>query len=154
MIADITMRVVYNRASKIGQRIHRMLETKTIENLAQMARAKAEELAAKDTTAMSLSVYVNGPNSSDYAEHRDQAISARPELHPDKEGPEVLVEVERPKAMERNVAVGASYGIYQEMGTVKMAAHPFLGPAFEYIRDKIPSKVAADINAELRRFRA
>jgi len=32
------------------------------------------------------------------------------------------------------VADGVSYGIYQEFGTIKMAAHPFMHPAVEKIR--------------------
>ncbi len=32
------------------------------------------------------------------------------------------------------VYVGAEYGIYQELGTRKMKAHPFLGPALESVR--------------------
>lgn len=31
------------------------------------------------------------------------------------------------------VSVGADYGIYQEYGTVHMAAHPFLGPAINQV---------------------
>ena len=38
------------------------------------------------------------------------------------------------------VADGVNYGIHQEFGTVKMAAHPFMVPALEQVR---PSWVAA-----------
>jgi HK97 gp10 family phage protein len=43
------------------------------------------------------------------------------------------------EAVEKNillwwVEVGAEYGIYQELGTHKMRAHPFLIPALEAIR--------------------
>lgn len=34
----------------------------------------------------------------------------------------------------RYVTVGAEYGIYHELGTVKMIARPFLGPAVEQAR--------------------
>ena len=39
-----------------------------------------------------------------------------------------------------SVDVGASYGIYQEYGTYKMATHPFMTPAAEAVR---PSFMAA-----------
>ena len=32
------------------------------------------------------------------------------------------------------VADGVNYGIHQEFGTVKMAAHPFMVPALEHVR--------------------
>lgn len=31
------------------------------------------------------------------------------------------------------IGVGANYGVYQEMGTIYMAAQPFLGPAIEQV---------------------
>lgn len=34
------------------------------------------------------------------------------------------------------VRVGAEYGIYQELGTRKMRAHPFLVPALEQVKPK------------------
>lgn len=40
----------------------------------------------------------------------------------------------------RHVNVGADYGIYQEFGTYKMAAHPFLSPAVEWARPTIESE--------------
>lgn len=40
------------------------------------------------------------------------------------------------------VADGVEYGIYQELGTKRMAAHPFLIPAVEKVRNFIVDKVA------------
>lgn len=47
------------------------------------------------------------------------------------------ITAEQLTALAWMVYVGAYYGIYQEMGTYKMAAHPFLIPAFEAVRDSI-----------------
>ena len=44
------------------------------------------------------------------------------------------------KEVQFIVADGVHYGIYQEFGTSKMAAHPFMSPAIEAIR---PSFIAA-----------
>ena len=60
-------------------------------------------------------------------------------------GPKVTITVDDRKLREliadtkgpapvRIVADGVEYGIYQEMGTVKMDAHPFMVPAVEAVR--------------------
>jgi len=41
----------------------------------------------------------------------------------------------------RIVADGVEYGIYQELGTSKMPAHPFMTPAVEAMRDKFADAV-------------
>ena len=43
------------------------------------------------------------------------------------------------------VIVGVSYGIYQEFGTVRMPAHPYLRPAVEEVRPAFEAAVAQAI---------
>lgn len=54
-----------------------------------------------------------------------------------------------PLTME--VVVGAQYGIYQEFGTVKMAAHPYLIPAVEVVRPGFQSAVEQAIRRAFER---
>jgi len=49
----------------------------------------------------------------------------------------MLPEVAPPGRLEAIVAVGADYGIYQEMGTRFMRAQPFMRPAVENNRERI-----------------
>lgn len=45
------------------------------------------------------------------------------------------IQAEAEEALTWAVAVGVEYGIYQELGTYKMPAHPYLIPAAESNRD-------------------
>lgn len=45
-------------------------------------------------------------------------------------------ETRKDNKYSRVISDGVEYGIYQELGTIKMAAHPFLIPAVEAIREK------------------
>ena len=40
------------------------------------------------------------------------------------------------------VADGVEYGIYQEFGTSRMAAHPFMVPAVESVREQFEREIA------------
>jgi HK97 gp10 family phage protein len=44
------------------------------------------------------------------------------------------IHTENAGALSQRVADGVEYGIYQEMGTSRMAAHPFMTPAVEWAR--------------------
>lgn len=44
------------------------------------------------------------------------------------------------------VNVGAEYGLYQEMGTSRIPARPFLGPAVEAERQNFISRLAEALN--------
>jgi HK97 gp10 family phage protein len=48
------------------------------------------------------------------------------------------------------VRVGAGYGIYQEFGTYKMPAHPFLRPAFIDHQDEIVNAIAKDLEKKAK----
>jgi HK97 gp10 family phage protein len=47
------------------------------------------------------------------------------------------IQVGEVTAVQAIVAVGAEYGLYQEMGTRFMPAHPYLRPALEGNRERI-----------------
>ncbi|GIK73808.1 MAG: hypothetical protein BroJett021_27960 [Chloroflexota bacterium] len=51
---------------------------------------------------------------------------------------------------EAVVAVGAEYGIYQEMGTRFMRAQPFMRPALENNRERIAEIIRGAIQRDLR----
>lgn len=51
--------------------------------------------------------------------------------------------------LEALVVVGVTYGEYLELGTSRMAAQPFMTPAAEAVRAKLPGKVADRISIEL-----
>jgi hypothetical protein len=75
----------------------------------------------RDTGFMKSSIYVVTKDSSTYGQN----------LEGDGE---LLPEVERPESPTiAYIAVGADYGIYQELGTVNMPAQPYLLPAAEAV---------------------
>lgn len=86
--------------------------------------AQAKMGAAVDTGFMRSSVYVELHDISDYAQNWASV--------PTGEIP--LSEIPRAEdAHTAYVAVAASYAIYVELGTSKMAAQPFLRPAFDNV---------------------
>jgi HK97 gp10 family phage protein len=48
------------------------------------------------------------------------------------------------------VSVGVDYGVYQEFGTSKMSAQPFLTPAVESVRARAGEIIARRVQAELK----
>lgn len=85
-------------------------------------RAKAN--APVQTGFLKSSIYVETHDSSDYDASAEPPGDA-----------EMLPEIPRAENDHTAyVAVGASYGIYVEMGTVHMAAQPYLTPAMEAVR--------------------
>ena len=78
-----------------------------------------------DTGFMTNSIYVRTADESTYG-----SIS-----EPRKKGQHALEEVEKPDDNKTAyVGVGASYGWYQNYGTTKIPARPFLEPAIETTR--------------------
>lgn len=88
-------------------------------------QAWAAAAAPVDTGFLKSSIYVVTKDSSTYG----QGVTNPPE------GAEMLDEVSAPGSpTEAIVAVGASYGVYVEFGTVFMNAQPYLTPAAEAVR--------------------
>ena len=91
----------------------------------------AKENAAVDTSAMRNSVYAVTANEDGYAEASGKAMGAawqqageirETEPHP------------APGNGEARFGPCVDYALYQEFGTSKMAAHPFMIPAIEQLR--------------------
>lgn len=65
----------------------------------------------------------------------------------------LLPEVEPPGSdLEGIVAVGAAYGTYVEHGTSRMAAQPFLTPAAEAMRGKLPGIMASEMGKAIKKI--
>ena len=50
------------------------------------------------------------------------------------------IHTEKQKSKLYWVADGVNYGVYQELGTYKMAAQPFMGPAVEVVAGRLAEK--------------
>lgn len=104
---------------------------KTIAKGAFDIQARAASGAPVATGFLKSSIYVELHNRSTYAE----GVAAAPP------GASLLPEIPRAEDdLTAYVAVGASYGIYVELGTKNAPAQPYLIPAADAVR---PSVVAA-----------
>lgn len=82
--------------------------------------ALAKVKAPVDTGALVSSIYTRAKNANPF-----------PRLG------EVPVELPQPREGEVNVGPSVHYGIWQELGTSRMAAQPYLLPAVEQITDEL-----------------
>ncbi|HLH22445.1 MAG TPA: HK97-gp10 family putative phage morphogenesis protein [Chloroflexota bacterium] len=89
--------------------------------------ARAKQAAPIDTGALRNSIYTRTRKESGYGAARSAAQGANGQAR-------MLPEHERPDDLAAVVAVGAEYGVYVELGTRRMGARPFLGPAAEAVR--------------------
>lgn len=100
-------------------RILRNLEGNTQEAVRATAfsiEAKAKVNAPVDTGALRSSIYVR--------------VGKEPAQMPAVEGDAERVELPEPEGKTiAHVGPSMEYGLWQELGTERMAAHPFLGPA-------------------------
>lgn len=97
-------------------------------------KVDAQDRAPRETGFMADSIYV-------ITEEGAESQTAAP-TRPDQQ---LFPEIEATPHNEAIVAVGASYGIFPELGTSKMAAHPYLIPAAE---DQVMPFVMALLNLE------
>lgn len=90
---------------------------------AQKIQRDARNLAPKDTTGLSRSIYILLNDFNDYEERVSDAVAANPKM-------EVLPLGEIPTSPEiAIIAVAASYAMFLEYGTATMPAQPFMTPA-------------------------
>lgn len=87
----------------------------------------AKSWAPVDTGFLKASIYARTENIS----HDAAAFRAVVRKRKGLPGEDLFPEVPQPDHNEAYVAVGATYGLYVEYGTVFMAAHPFMTPAVE-----------------------
>jgi len=123
--------VVYNILPEVAER---MLETldQIIKKSAFDIQASAQSQAPVDTGFLKNSIYVETEKESTYGDAGGPMV----------EGQELLPEVERPKKHQAVIAVGASYGLYVEMGSVHGPAQPYLTPAVEKVRPEYDKALA------------
>ena len=119
--------------------IHKAI-AQTIKKAALDCEGRAKANAPVATGFLKSSIYTELRDSSDYGN-----ADAPPS------GAELLQEIARPPDDHTAyVAVGASYGVYVEMGTVHMAAQPYLGPALDAVKpgfDAAMEKLEAQMRA-------
>ena len=95
-----------------------------VRKTAFQVEAYAKPLAAWETSAMRNSIYVVTSRTSEFNEAAAAALEKRPDAE--------IVEIPAPTQLGvARVGPCVEYGIYQELGTYKMAAHPFMVPATE-----------------------
>jgi len=95
----------------------------------------AKIMAAVDTGAMRGSGYTSTSEGSGYGSSIAEAMSRNPKAL-------IMDEVPRSEGLSAIIAFAVNYAIYQELGTSKMAAHPFLVPAMEQNYDKLVERIA------------
>ncbi len=93
----------------------------TVKKTAFNVERGAKVNARKKTGYMRSTIYVDAEGESDYGQGAVEAPA----------GAELLPKESHERDTQAIVGVGASYGIYQELGTSRMPAHPFLVPAME-----------------------
>jgi hypothetical protein len=122
--------VIYDILPELAVKIEEVLSKevrKAAFDIAGHAMANIKTNGQVDTGFMMNSVYVepggSGANPYEYGR-----------VGPENKGQELLPKVEKPsKPTEAIVAVGANYGIFQELGTVHQPARPYFTPAVEYV---------------------
>lgn len=102
---------------------------KVVRKIGFAVEAKAKELAPIDLGPLKAGIYVRTIN--------DNQLPVIP-------APAERVELPAPASKtEVNVGPSVDYGIYQELGTGKMAAQPYLGPAIRHVESSL-----ADFNGD------
>lgn len=140
----VVANVTYDGIDKLAGEL-RQQAAKAVRKAAFDIEAKAKIAAPVDTGFLRNSIYTVTSRSSRYG-----GAQSRAENHASKKyagtrksklGKRVSVEgqmfneVEQPTSdLEAIVTVGAEYGAYGELGTSRMPARPFLGPAAEAVR--------------------
>ena len=103
---------------------------KIVTRQAYILRDNARNIVPKDTTALMRSIHVKTDDDDGSADAYADALAHRPgityEELPDPEGDVIAV-----------VGTGWEYAEYNEFGTSKMAARPFIGPSAELVRKNL-----------------
>lgn len=89
----------------------------------------AKPLTPVDTGFLRASIYTSSPRVNGYA----AALAAARSFNPDGEA----LPPAQPERLQVVVAVAAEYGAPVEYGTSRMAARPFLRPAFDANRNRV-----------------
>ena len=121
-----------NGFDDVADQLH-TLASQAVRKVAFDLQANAASKAPVDTGFLRSSIYVVTSDDSTYG----QASSA-------PEGASLLPQVDAPDDdLTAYVGVGASYAVYQELGTVHSPAQPFLTPAAEQAKQTLDAVMDA-----------
>ena len=109
----------FNHFDALAEQFHRAIG-QVIKKSAFDLQAAAQSLAPVDTGNLKNSIYTKTIDG-------DQYPGGGSEAPVDNQIPDV-------DEMTAYVGVGAMYGVYVELGTTRMPAHPYLAPATESVR--------------------
>lgn len=102
---------------------------KIIRTLAFKGAGYAKELAPVDTHALQNSIYVVTQKSDGYNKAAGDAKQANPGVN--------TAPIPTPDKGEASFGPCVDYGAYQEFGTSKMSAHPYMTPAVEQLKKEM-----------------
>lgn len=132
MARDVEITVIYDHFPELAKGLE-IVVSQLVRKAAFdiQALAQASHPYQDDTGFNTSSIYVVTHDESTYGQG----------VNTPSGGATLLDEVEQPESKtEAIVAVGSSYGLYLEMGTVNMPAFPYLTPAAELVK---PEFIAA-----------
>lgn len=145
----------FNKLPKTAAGLHRAV-SQAIRKTAFDIQADAASRAPVDTGFLRASIYTVTSRSSNYGKGRASKHGGKANV---AKGiyQELLPEIEPPPDdLEAYVAVGASYGLYVEYGTVYMPAQPYFTPAAEdgqatlnYVLGLIAIQLDTDLDASV-----
>lgn len=96
------------------------VETRKLDKITKEMQPRAEKIISETAYQVEGKAKMNAPVDTGFLRSSIQTMDGENDL-------------------QKIVNVGAEYGIHQEYGTYKMAAHPFLIPAVEALRQKFVS---------------
>jgi HK97 gp10 family phage protein len=112
----------------LEQRMHEI-----VDEAAGQVQTRASQIAPVDTGALRNSIYVNNGDASDYSQRVGTAQSLNPDMVALEEiTPEFVISVSTSPGDESYlsvVGVAADYGLFQELGTSRNRAQPFMLPS-------------------------
>jgi HK97 gp10 family phage protein len=109
----------------------------------------AERIAAKFLAAATIVPAVAVPSALDKAALL-VVRSAKQKAPFDTGALRGQIDPSRPSANEADVTSHADYSIYQEVGTYKMAAHPYMRPALDENKDQIEELLGHSVMAAVQ----
>lgn len=125
------MIVIYDLLPEMAEKLGKALD-QAVRKAAFDIQAHAQAAAPVGPTGfLKNSIYV--------ATHEESTYGS---VQAPEEGQTLLPEVEKPKEHQAALAVGASYAVFVEFGTVHMSARPYLTPAAEFVRPQFIAALA------------
>jgi hypothetical protein len=141
----MTETVVFNNFPKIAGFITTAIK-QTVKKTAMDIQAVAAINAPKDTGFLASSIYTVTGTQSGYGKTTTISNTGK-RRHKKLDTTSLLPEIPPPPdAYTAYVVVGASYGIYVEMGTRFMAAQPYFYPAVDFVQPLFEAELSKIAN--------